>query len=118
MGGEDVISRNPLIIGSACLFGLMALSACSTSEKVQAQQIGDRDMTCEEIVAENTKLDQAKVEIDSKRGATGTNVAAAIFWLPGLAYTYYDAGQADQLILERKAWLAQLFDEKGCAPQS
>ena len=112
------MSRNSWILGAACLSGLMALSACTTSEKVQAQQIGDRDMTCEEIIAEDTKLDQAKAEIDSKRGATGTNVAAAIFWLPGLAYTYYDAGQADQLILERKAWLAQLHDDKGCARQS
>jgi hypothetical protein len=106
------------IFGAACLAGLLALSACATSEKIQAQQIGDRDMTCEELKAENAKLDQAKAEIDSKRGATGTNVAAALFWLPGLAYTYYDAGQADQLILERKAWLAQLHDEKGCARQS
>jgi hypothetical protein len=112
------MSRNPLIIGSACLLGLVALSGCATSEKVQAQQIGDRDLTCEELLAENAKLDEAKAEIDSKRGATGTNVAAAIFWLPGLAYTYYDAGQADQLILERKAWVAQLYDEKGCAQQT
>lgn len=112
------MSRTPWVFGAACLSGLMGLSACATSEKVQAQQIGDRDMTCEEILAETQKLDAAQAEIDSKRGATGTNVAAAIFWLPGLAYTYYDAGQADQLILERKAWLAQLHDEKGCARQS
>lgn len=32
------------------------------------------------------KLDKAQAEIDSKKGVTGTNVAAAIFWLPGLAY--------------------------------
>ena len=108
------MSFKPMIIGAACLSGLLALAACSTSEKVQAKQIGDADMTCEQILAENRKLDEAKREIDSKRGATGTNVAAALFWLPGLAYTYYDAGQADQLILERKAWMAQLYDEKNC----
>lgn len=108
------MSRKPLVIGAACLSGLLALSACATSEKVQAKQIGDTAMSCDEILAENRRLDQAKAEIDSKRGATGTNVAAALFWLPGLAYTYYDAGQADQLIMERKAWLAQLYDEKDC----
>lgn len=110
--------RRPLMIGASCLSGLLTLSACATSEKIQAKQIGDTDMTCEQIVAENERLDAAQLEIDSKRGATGTNVAAAIFWLPGLAYTYYDAGQADQLIMERKAWMAQLFDQKGCARQS
>ena len=103
--------RSLFIVGAACLLGL---TACSTSEKVQSKQIGDSEMSCEQLLAETEKLDLAKEEIDSKRGATGTNVAAAIFWLPGLAYTYYDAGQADQLILERKAWLAQLYDEKGC----
>lgn len=112
------MSGKSLIFGAACLSGIMALSACATSEKVQAKQIGDSEMGCEEILAETQKLDAAKAEIDSKRGATGTNVAAAVFWLPGLAYTYYDAGQADQLILERKAWMAQLYDQKGCARQS
>lgn|GEM_PF-1641141 len=110
--------RRPLMIGAWCLSGLLTLSACATSEKIQAKQIGDTEMTCEQIVAENQKLDEAKREIDSKRGATGTNVAAAVFWLPGLAYTYYDAGQADQLIMERKAWMAQLYNEKGCGRQN
>lgn len=110
--------RRPLMIGASCLSGLLTLSACSTSEKIQAKQIGDTDMTCEQILAENQRLDEAKREIDSKRGATGTNVAAAIFWLPGLAYTYYDAGQADELIMERKAWMAQLYNEKGCSRQN
>ena len=110
--------RRPLLIGASCLSGFLALSACATSEKVQAKQIGDTDMTCEQILAENQRLDEAKLEIDSKRGATGTNVAAAIFWLPGLAYTYYDAGQADALIMERKAWMAQLYSNKGCTRQT
>jgi hypothetical protein len=53
--------------------------------------------------------------VDANRGVTGTNVAGALLWLPGLAYTYYDAGQADQLISERRSWLSQLYDQKGCA---
>ena len=108
------MTRGMFIPCVACLLGLTALSSCSTSEKVESKQIGDSEMSCEQLLAETEKLDQAKAEIDSKRGATGTNVAAAIFWLPGLADTHYDAGQADQLILERKAWLAQLHDQKGC----
>lgn len=106
--------RSHLALGAACMMGALTLSACATSEKMPAKQIGDAELTCEEILAENAKLDAAEAEIDSKRGATGTNVAAAIFWLPGLAYTYYDAGQADELIMERRAWLAQLYGEKGC----
>lgn len=110
--------RRPSMIAASCLSGLLTLSACATSEKIQAKQIGDTEMSCEQIRAENQRLDEAKLEIDSNRGATGTNVAAAIFWLPGLAYTYYDAGQADQLIMERKAWMAQLYNDKGCGQQN
>ena len=106
--------RRPLMISALCLSGFLTLSACATSEKIQAKQIGDTNMTCEQMLAENQRLDEAQREIDTKRGATGTNVAAAVFWLPGLAYTYYDAGQADDLIMERKAWMAQLYNEKGC----
>jgi hypothetical protein len=104
-------------VAAVGVLGLLGLSACATSEKVQAKQIGDSEMTCEQLLAESRRLDEAKREVDSKRGVTGTNVAATLFWLPGLAYTYYDAGQADQLILDRKAWLAQLYDEKGCTKQ-
>lgn len=106
--------RNVYVRAAAPLIGLLALSACSTSEKVQARQIGDSSLTCEQILAENAKLDAAEANIDGKKGATGTNVAAALFWLPGLAYTYYDAGQAEELILERRAWLAELYDQKNC----
>ena len=94
--------------------GLFIISACSTSNKVQPKQIGDASFSCEEIVAENKKIDAAEKEVDANRGVTGTNVASALFWLPGLAYTYYDAGQADELIAERRSWLAELYDEKGC----
>ena len=112
------MSLKSMIIGAACISGLLALSACATSEKVQAKQIGDAEMSCEQVLAETRRMDEAQRQVDSKRGVTGTNVAATLFWLPGLAYTYYDAGQADQLIMERRAWLAQLYDEQGCAKRS
>lgn len=109
---------NQVLLGAALLLGLAGLAGCATSEKVQAKQIGDSAMSCEQLLAETRQLDEAQRQVDAKRGATGTNVAAALFWLPGLAYTYYDAGQADQLILERKAWLAELYDEKGCTKRA
>ena len=71
------------------------LAGCATSEKIQAKQIADREMPCEQLVTENRKLDE--------------------FWLPGLAYTYYNAGEADRLISERGSWLTELHEEKGCS---
>ncbi|MEZ5824065.1 MAG: hypothetical protein R3C97_04800 [Geminicoccaceae bacterium] len=103
--------------GLAILVAAGFLSGCATSEKIQAKQISDDSLTCEELIAESTKLDDAQARIDDNRGVTGTNVASALFWLPGLAYTYYDAGQADELIQERRSWLAELHSKKNCSAQ-
>jgi outer membrane murein-binding lipoprotein Lpp len=91
------------------------LTGCATSEKVQVTQMGDDSMSCGAMQAEMAKLDASKSNIDSKKGMTGTNVAAALFWLPGLMYTYYDAGQAEKLITDRKSALTEKFNNKKCA---
>ena len=69
---------------------------------------------CNAVKEELAKLDKAQAEIDSKKGVTGTNVAAAIFWLPGLAYTYYDAGEATRFISDRKRALTTIYNNKNC----
>ena len=104
-----------LAVGLTLLAIIPGLAGCATSEKVQARQIGDQELGCAQIQTESAKLDETQRRVDANRGMTGTNVAGALFWLPGLAYTYYDAGQADQLISERQSWLSQLYDQKKCA---
>ncbi len=97
----------------AILFGAM-ISGCATSTKIQVVQDGDNKLSCDQLKHELADLDKSLEEIDSKKGVTGTNVAAALFWLPGLAYTYYDAGQAKELIYERKSHLTILSNDKDC----
>ncbi len=93
---------------------LLLLSGCATSTKVQVVQPGDNRLSCTELKDEIAKLDKAQADIDSKKGATGTNVAAALFWLPGLAYTYYDAGEANRLIADRRSALTSISNGKNC----
>jgi hypothetical protein len=100
--------------GIATVLGCAALGGCATSQKIQVVQPGDQNLTCPAIKAELAKLDTAQADIDSKKGVTGTNVAAALFWLPGLAYTYYDAGEAQRLISERKSGLTAIANSKSC----
>jgi hypothetical protein len=57
----------------------LSLAGCATSEKVQAKQIADREMSCEQLVTENRKLDDAAGKVDANRGVTGTNIASALF---------------------------------------
>ena len=90
------------------------LTGCATTQKITVVQPGDQKLSCSQLQSELTKLDQAQHQVDSNKGATGTNVAAALFWLPGLAYTYYDAGQAAQAISDRRSHLTRLYNDKNC----
>jgi|SRR5947199_7826807 len=92
----------------------ISLVGCATSRKVQVIQMGDNKFSCRELTAEMKKLDDAQADVDSKKGMTGTNVGAFLFWLPGLAYTYYDAGQATRLISDRKSHLTDLYNQQDC----
>ena len=93
---------------------ITTLMGCATSQKIQVVQPGDQNLSCEALKSELAKLDGASKDIDSKKGVTGTNVAAALFWLPGLAYTYYDAGEANRLISDRKSALTSIYNSKNC----
>ena len=64
------------------------LGGCATSQKIQVVQPGDPDLPCGAIKNEIAKLDAAQADIDSKKGLTGTNVASALFWLPGLLISH------------------------------
>jgi hypothetical protein len=114
IGGTKMLMVNKQI--AKALLIVLALipfvSGCATSKKVQAVQIGDNNLTKQELVAELAKLDNAQKEIESKKGVTGTNVASALFWWPGLAYTYYDASEANRLIEQRRAHLTSLYNQK------
>ncbi len=94
------------------IVAIFSLAACSTSPKTQVVQMGDQNMSQQQIVAELAKLDQAEKQVNGNKGMTGTNVAAFLFWLPGLAYTYYDAGEAQKLIEQRRSHLTSLYNQK------
>jgi hypothetical protein len=93
---------------------IIVLGGCATSQKVPAIQAGDNRLSCSQLQMELEKLDQAEQNVDSKKGLTGTNVASALFWIPGLMYTYYDAGQATEAINDRRTHLTQLSNDKNC----
>ena len=98
----------------ALLVSLLTMTGCATSEKVQPVQLGDRDLSCLQIQAEMTKLDESQAKVEGNKGVNGTNVAAAVAWLPGLAYTYYDASKATDAISARRSRLTEIFENKGC----
>ena len=94
------------------LITTLVVSGCATSKKVQPVQLGDQNLSCAALLSEKKKLDRAQAKVDAKKGITGVNVASFLFWLPGLAYTYYDASQATTAILDRKSHITQIYDKK------
>lgn len=106
------MKKNTYMLGA--LLSAVLASGCATSEKTQVVQAGDNSLNCSQIKDEIVKLDKANTEVDSKKGVTGTNVAAALFFWPALAYTYIDAKDANKAISERKSHLSKLSNEKGC----
>lgn len=88
------------------------LAACSLSPKVQTVQVGDYDLTKQELLTELKKLDTAEKQINNNRGVNGTNIAAALFWLPGLAVTMLDSYEASKLVHERRAHITNLYNQK------
>jgi hypothetical protein len=85
---------------------------CATSPKIKPVRIGDNELTKEQLIAEIQKLDESQKMVESNKGVTGTNVASVLFWWPGLLYTYYDAGEANRLIEQRRAHLTMLYNQK------
>ncbi len=98
----------PLSIGAVLLTG------CATSQKVQVVQMGDDKLSCAKISEELAQLNKADAEVNSKKGATGTNVAAALFFWPALAYTYIDAKDANKAISDRRSHLTAIGNKKNC----
>ncbi|MDO9236217.1 MAG: hypothetical protein Q7U28_09330 [Aquabacterium sp.] len=110
---KSTYKLNKLAI-STLLVAAAMMQGCATSEKIQSVQLGDDQLTCAQIKGEFTKLDKATADIEAKKTVNGTNVAAALLWLPGLAYTFYDAGEASRLISDRRSNLSAVANKKRC----
>jgi hypothetical protein len=95
--------------------GCILLSACATTEKVAVNQLGDEKLSCQEIINQDKKVDEIMAEGDHNKGASGTNVAAALFFWPAAVGNYMDADKAQQLAEKRKSVLADLYKSNHCA---
>lgn len=91
---------------------LTLICGCASSPKMQTVQVGDNMLTKDQITCELSKLDETQQKIESNKGVTGTNVAAFLFWWPGLAYTYIDANDATRLVEARRSHLTALYNQK------
>lgn len=102
-------------ISLATVAACVVTSACATTEKVSVNQLGDEQLTCEQIMAQDKKADEVIAEGDHNKGASGANVAAVLLFWPAAVGNYMDADKAQQLAEKRKTVLAELYKTKHCS---
>jgi len=90
----------------------LCLGSCASSRKVEVVQSRDASLNCAELKQEFKRLDQVQADIVQNRGSG--NLAALIFWLPGVAFSEGDADRAMALVRERRDHLTRLYRDKGC----
>ena len=104
------ISKTLVLTVSLTIAALV--SGCATSPKVQVVQAGDHQLSKTQLLAEIDKLNETDQKINKKKGVTGTNVAAGLFFWPGLIYTQMDANDARKLVSQRRTHLTTLYGQK------
>ena len=85
------MSLNHNIVFLAAVFGL---AGCASPDIVQTRQINDDDLSCSQLVTATKEAQKFEADAREGRTVTGTNVAAALFWWPGLVATYVNTDDA------------------------
>ncbi len=105
---------NKGVLGAIALLGLFGLSACATPTVVDSRQAGDESLSCSQLAAAIEEAEQFEADAREERGVTGTNVAAAVFFWPGLIGTYVNTEEAIEAAEERQEYLRDLQERRGC----
>ena len=106
------MSLNHNIVFLAAVFGL---AGCASPDIVQTRQINDDDLSCSQLVTATKEAQKFEADAREGRTVTGTNVAAALFWWPGLVATYVNTDDAIDAAVDRQTYLAQIYKDKGCS---
>ena len=97
------------------IMSLLLLQSCATPTVVNVVGPNDSKMTCSqldtEIAMANKYAEDAKKE---KNLGTGTNMAALLFWLPGLWATNVNVKEAVDAANRRAEHLSRVKAQKNC----
>jgi hypothetical protein len=97
------------------LTAVIGLAGCASPDVVQTRQINDDDLSCSELVQATKEAQKFEADARDGRTVTGTNVAAALFWWPGLVATYVNTDDAIDAAVDRQTHLAEIYKDKGCS---
>jgi len=87
---------------------------CASPHVIEERQVTDEKLSCSGIKEQIAEADRFERKARDEKGVTGTNVAAALFFWPGMLATYSNSSDAIEAANERKRHLHTLFVNKGC----
>lgn len=90
------------------------LGGCASPTVVESKQSSDRMMSCDALKTAYNEAKDFEGKARKERGMTGTNVAAALLFLPGLLGTYVNTEEAINAAKERQKHLEAIAAEKKC----
>lgn len=93
---------------------LLLAGGCATPHVVTEKQAADNSLSCNALLKEMEEAEKYEEEARKERGVTGTNVASAVFFWPGLVATYLNTEEAIDAARDRQDHLNDLYQEKGC----
>tara|TARA_B100000780_G_scaffold9576_1_gene6744 strand:- start:57 stop:374 length:318 start_codon:yes stop_codon:yes gene_type:complete len=96
-------------------FLALFLNACATPKVVSVIGPNDDELTCSQLQSEIAIASNYKRDAKKEKGfGTTTNVAALLFWLPGMVATQMNANDAIRAADERINHLTRLKSKKDC----
>ncbi len=90
------------------------VSGCVAPNVVQEKTVTDENLTCEQIQTQLGQLEEIRTEARKGKTASGTNVAAAIFFWPAVIGNYANANEALEAADKRNLVLVDLAKKKRC----
>ena len=93
----------------------VALSACVPSHTVSTKNIGDEQLKCDDIATRIAEIKGATKLVKSKQGASGENVAAALFFWPALIFNSQTNSSSIDSLLRREEVLIGLYQSNSCS---
>jgi len=103
----------PISLSFVAIFSLF-IAGCASPTVVNERQAGDENLTCDQLISAMRETARFEEEAREDRGVTGTNVAAAVFFLPGLLGTYANTEEAINAAEDRQEYLNELYTLKNC----
>lgn len=105
---------NKVMALSAAIAFATLMTGCATPKVVDVKQTGDANLSCAQIKEQIAEASEFETKARDTRKVNGTNVAAAVFFLPGLAATYLNSEEAITAAKERREHLDKLAAQKNC----